>query len=109
MRETLTTIAAHQHAVVTARTFGHLVPKPRTTYNGWILFTLTAFGDTCIIDFEFKDLDSSPWFNSDILDYIGEHTNKIKKDYAVIKWNGHYKKFKNGNFKFKGEFKEIDC
>lgn len=107
MIETLASIEAHQKAVAISQTWGHLAPKPQTEYKGTIIFTLTAFGETCLIDFNFEDLEASPWLNLDILDYITAHTNKCKKDFAVFKWNGMYKKFKNGNFKFKGTFKEI--
>lgn len=107
MIETLVSITTHQHAVITAQTFGHLAPKPKTDYKGWILFTLTAFGDTCLIDFEFGDLDASPWFNIDCVEYVADYTDKLKQDFGVFRWEGTYKKYKNGNCKFKGKFKEI--
>lgn len=109
MNDTLALCVADAYVRVTAETFGHLAPKTQTEYNGYILFTLTAFGDTCIIDFEFENLTESPWFNNDVLDLISEYTKKLPKDkyFGVFKWNGNYKKFKNGNFKFKGNFSEI--
>ena len=109
MVETLASIQAIAYVHQTHETFGHLKPKTQTEYKGYILFTLTAFGDTCIIDFEFENLTESPWFNNDILDLISEYTKKLPKDkyFGVFKWNGDYKKFKNGNFKFKGNFSEI--
>jgi len=93
------------------QTFGHLAPKPKTEYKGYILFTLTAFGDTCIIDFEFNDLDESPWFNTDILNYISDYTDTLPetKNHGVYRYEGTYKKFKNGNHKFKGKVTEISC
>ena len=109
MVETLASIQAIAYVHQTKETFGHLKPKTQTEYKGYILFTLTAFGDTSIIDFEFENLTESPWFNNDILDLISEYTKKLPKDkyFGVFKWNGYYKKFKNGNFKFKGNFSEI--
>lgn len=108
MIETLQSVKAIAYARQTAATFGHLAPKPKKYYKGYIVFTLTAFGDTCIIDFDFKDLEASPWFNIDVLDYITNYTDKVKKDFAVIKWHGNYKKYKNGKANFKGIFKEVD-
>lgn len=102
---------SYQKAEIQARTFGHLAPKPKVEHRGWIIFTLTAFGDTCIIDFEFNNLEASPWFNSDILTYIGDYTDSLPdtKNYGVYRYQGSYKKFKNGNCKFKGKVVEIPC
>jgi hypothetical protein len=109
MNDTLALCVADAYVRVTDATFGHLKPKPQTEYTGYILFTKTSFRETCIIDFEFENLTESPWFNNDILDLISEYTKKLPKDkyFGVFKWNGTYKKFKNGNFKFKGDFSEI--
>lgn len=111
MLETLATIEAHAHAVVTAQTFGHLAPKPKKVYEGWILFALTAFGDTCVIDFEFENLSESPWFNLDVVDHISNYTDQLPKDknFGVFKWNGCFEKSKKGDAKFDGQFVEIDC
>jgi len=89
--------------------FGHLAPKTQTEYKGYILFTLTAFGDTCIIDFEFENLEESPWFNTDVLKYIGDYTDSLPetKTHGVYRYEGTYKQFKNGNHKFKGKVIEI--
>lgn len=111
MLETLKECAANNYAIVTAQTFGHLAPKPNNIYDGWILFTLTAFGEVCLIDFEFENLDASPWFNIDAIDFVSDWTfkNHKGKNYGIFKWKGTYKKFKNGNSKFKGSFSEIQC
>jgi len=109
--EVFAPIEAVYKANVMAQTFGHLAPKPKNIYSGWALFTLTAFGDTCIIDFEFNNLDASPWFNEDILDYIGAFTDTIpkNKNFGVYKFSGTYQKYKNAKFKFKGCIDEINC
>ena len=77
------------------QTFGHLAPKPQTEYKGYILFTLTAFGDTCIIDFEFENLEESPWLNTDVLKYIGGYTDTLPetKTHGVYRYKGTYKQF----------------
>jgi len=109
--ELYTETIGYQKAVVQAQTFGNLAPKPQTEYKGYILFVLTAFGDTCIIDFEFADLEESPWFNTDVLEYIADYTDALpdNKNYGVYRFRGTYKKFKNGNHKFKGKVIEIPC
>lgn len=98
-------------AIEIERTFGHLAPKPQVEHKGFILFTLTAFGDTCIIEFEFDKLEASPWFNTDILEHISNYTSCLPdtKNYGVYRFEGTYKKFKNGNHKFKGKISEIQC
>lgn len=111
MIELLAKIQADNHAIVTVQTFGHLAPKPNNEYKGWILFTLTAFGDTCLIDFEFENIPESPWFNIDAVEHVSDFTDGLPKDknFGVFKWEGKYKKFQNGKCKFFGKFKEINC
>jgi hypothetical protein len=98
-------------AIQIEQTFGHLAPKLQTEYRGFILFTLTCFGDTCIIDFEFDGLEASPWLNTDIIEYIGDYTDTLPDDkhFGVYRFEGTYKEFKNGNHKFKGKVAEISC
>jgi hypothetical protein len=95
-------------AIEITKTFGHLAPKPQTEFNGFILFTLTCFGDTCIIEFIFDGLKASPCLNVDILEFISSYTNNLPadKNYGVYRFEGSYKKFKNGNHKFRGQVKE---
>lgn len=111
MTDTLNSVVEHNKSQVINDTFGHLAPKAKQVYEGYILFTLTSFGDTCIIDFEFDGLNSSPWFNTDILDYIFKYTEKLPKTkyFGVYRFNGTYKKFKTGSYKFTGEIVEINC
>ena len=111
MIETLNSIRQIAYERQTIATFGHLAPKPETTYKGFILFTLTTFGDTCIIEFEFENLNASPWFNQDLIDFIANYTDKLpdEKYYGVFRFDGEYNKYKNGEFNFKGNVIDIPC
>jgi len=63
---------SYQKEQVYAETWGHLAPKKNVTYKGWILFSKSYFynGNNPIIDFEFKELESSPWLFNVLEDYI---------------------------------------
>jgi len=107
-------IEADNRAIANAMTFGHLAPKPITEYKGFILFTITSWGDLVPIEAEFKNLDMSPWLFEDIKEYIHKFWKKHKDKSGsnriygkVFKVEGTYKKFKNGNFRMSGKVKCI--
>ena len=110
MEATILELMKDAREIEQARTFGHLAPKP-DTYCGWILFTLTAFGDTCIIDFEFQELSESPWLNSAVIEYIADYTDSLpaSKHYGVFRFEGSYQKTEDLMHFFHGEITEINC
>lgn len=105
-------------------TWGHLAPKTGETYEGYILFA-HAWNDDFIIDFDFKGLDGSPWLNDDMYEFIHsraeEHQSQnIKKGLqgheifnrneliGVYRFDGKYRKFKNGTCSFSGSITKIN-
>lgn len=92
-------------------TWGHLSPKARETYTGFILFTHGCHGDITAIDWEFRlpdgtELDSSPWFYTDLHDMIGELICDRKKPLmcgGVWQWEGTFRRNKNGTSKWSGK------
>lgn len=110
MKETMLEIESRNRAIIQECTFGHLKPKPNI-YNGYILFALTAFGDTIIIDFDFENVEASPWFNTDVLDYITKYTEEfpmpIGQDSAIFKFTGNYEKKADETCEFIGLVKQI--
>lgn len=99
---------AYEAAKIQAATFGHLAPRPRTTYPGEILFTFGEYGDLTLIRVSFDNLPDSPWLMEDMLDFIGDKSVKHKiKEGNVYKFTGTYTKFKNGKCRFSGKTKLV--
>jgi len=99
-------------AAVMENTWGHLAPKPQTTYKGYILFVYTAWRQIEPLDMVFENLDSSPWFFSDMNEFIGNHIDSLLNNgrddnHGVYLFKGTYRRFKNGNHKFSGEISKI--
>jgi len=84
-------------------TFGHLAPEERRKYHGTIVAALGCFGYTACIECKFPGLPSSPWFYSDLQEFLP----KILKKEGIVRWEGYYFKYKNGNHRFSGKAKEI--
>jgi hypothetical protein len=74
-------------------TWGHLAPKPRKKYRGYILIgegQCSGQGRTIIRD-EFVDLDHSPWFYQAMCDYVGDLEGLEEGN--VYLWTGTYQFF----------------
>lgn len=103
----LGTVFEQAEAVYRARveveTFGHLAPEARKPYHGHMLFAFGCFGDHQVIDYDFEELPSSPWLCRDIYDFIDKliQDDKIERG-GLYKFEGHYIKFKNGGYAFRG-------
>ena len=91
---------------VLANTWGHLAPKPQNKYEGYILFTLGAYGDITVIDCEFKDLDDSPWFYDHMYDFVCNNSQERASTYL---FEGTYTMFKNGKCRFSGKILEVEA
>jgi hypothetical protein len=100
-------------------TWGHLAPVPRRKYNGTILLATSTYAgeNTCIINTDFPDLPSSPWFYAALCDYLCEdHGFREGKVYF---WTGTYRfsrgRRKNGrdrhldegSHRFTGTFRHV--
>lgn len=91
-------------ARVKEETWGHLRPTPKTRYQGYVIFTLTVYGEYTVIDYNFDGLEDSPWYCDDVNDWI----SKRKTEYGEIyRFDGTYEKFKNDNYRFSGKVKTI--
>jgi hypothetical protein len=80
-------------AEVMAETWGHLAPKMGKVYKGSIIFAYGEYGDITPIKCEFADLDDSPWFFDDMVEFIWQKAKN--KQGKVLKFVGIYKKLKN--------------
>lgn len=97
-------------AQVMADTWGHLAPKPQHKYQGTVLFSRSEYGNELgLIRVTFPDLDDSPWF----FQALNEHFFQLAKDKLqsgeVAEWSGTYMAFKNGNYRFSGTVRKINC
>lgn len=84
-------------------TWGHLAPKPQTTYTGWVVFTLSCFGNITVIDWKLGELDSSPWFYRDLHDFVDRQIDKHQIDPGQVwRWDGTFRVLKNGRSRWSG-------
>ena len=90
--------------IVLSQTWGHLYPKDQQPHDGFIVFAHSAYGDISSIDSDFKDIDDSPWFFQDMMNYIGK-CNTIAGNIYIFK--GTYRKLKNQRAVFKGKIQKI--
>lgn len=85
-------------------TWGHLQLKVRNVYSGHVLFTLGVHGDITIIDWDFGDLDGSPWLHSDMTDQVC-HWIEQKNNFrgGVWRFDGTFERLKNGKSRWRGK------
>lgn len=100
MQDAFAPIDAMNRATIARHTFGHLAPKPRQVYTGWIVFTYGSYGDYVVIDDGFDGLPDSPWFFEDMNEFI---CDKAERPGTVYRFDGTYTKFKNGAYRFSGK------
>lgn len=104
----IVSIGTGNRETVMEDTWGHLAPKPHVKYHGYIIVTTSVFGgDTTLLDYDFKNLDSNPWLYEDVGNFIFH--NEFSHDTASIyRFDGWYKKFKNGGCLFGGgKFRKV--
>lgn len=99
--EAFAELEAYNKAVATYETFGHLEPKPGK-YKGKIIFIHGTHGDIEIVDWKFKNIDSSPGMYEDINYFIGELAEEEEaKEIGVYEFEGFFtraKKAENNSF-----------
>jgi len=104
----LAEVAASVHAINTAivmrQTWGHLAPKPRRRYQGYILFIHGEYGDIVPVRVAFRDLDDSPWFFEGMLDFLFSRKTRPGRVYRFI---GSYMMLKNGKHRFSGRIRSV--
>jgi hypothetical protein len=93
---------------VMRETWGHLAPNHRQIYEGFILFTHTAWNKIEPIEFEFKNLEMSPWLFEQMNEFISKK-ELLKNDgsFGVFIFTGKYQLYNNGNYRFSGKIKKV--
>ena len=92
-------------AEVMEDTWGHLAPKKKKSYHGYMIYTHSAYGDIVLIDDSFACLGSSPRLFADMQDFIGDNCGERG---TIYKWEGEYRTNKKGYCGFfKGTIKKI--
>jgi hypothetical protein len=100
-------IQAINEEVVKVGTWGHLSPEPHRKYYGWIIVAVGTYRESIVLDDEFPELPNSPWQYDDLHEFSFEATSGFKA--GLYKFEGWYKKFKNGNYRFGGgKFKRVE-
>jgi len=92
---------------VLKETWGHLAPELGRKYTGWILVAHDCYGGWTILDWEFENVPSSPWIAEDIDDFTFGWFDLMDVDddfpVGVYRYEGWYKKFKNGGYQFQAK------
>jgi hypothetical protein len=105
-------VEAYNRALVEHQTWGHLAPKPKVIYPGYVVFTHGCFGDITVIESEFGELPDSPWFYRALHEYVGDfivppRKNEMKMRGGIWRFDGYCKMFKNGRIKFSGKVRPM--
>lgn len=102
-------IEADNYNRVQIATFGHLAPKRSVAHPGFILFSLSAYGDITVLDSEFGDVPDSPWLYEAMNDFAARHVTKKDRDgCAIYRFDGTMTMFKNGSFRFSGKTRPMN-
>lgn len=90
---------------VLQNTWGHLAPKRNKQYTGYIVFAVGCFGsdplNPTVIQCDFGDLDSSPWFYDALTEFVGDEANRGEAG-NVYRFDGTFK-----NFEFEGTIRRL--
>jgi hypothetical protein len=93
-------------AEVAGQTWGHLAPRVREPYRGWLLFAYSAYeGSAVLLDAEWDGLDDSPWLYEDMQEFIRRPAvggGERCVPGGVYRFEGTYTKRKNGRAQFRG-------
>lgn len=90
-------------------TWGHLAPRVRDVYEGFVLFTLGVHGDITLIDWDFKtkdgtELDGSPWLHEDMTEQVCEWIDqKDNRRGGIWQFDGTFERLKNGKSRWRGK------
>lgn len=83
-----------------------MAPKIGQKYFGYIVIALAAYGDNVIFDCDFAKNDD-PWLFEDVCEFAFAKTDGAERP-GLYRFDGWYKKFKNGNYRFGGgKFRKV--
>jgi hypothetical protein len=97
-------------------TWGHLAPKPKDIYQGFIIIAKSTFSGhgTIPLEFELRNgagelLQSSPWFYEDLNEfcYTATKDKPTPDDWGLWKWEGTYERLKNGKTRWRGKARPL--
>jgi hypothetical protein len=82
--------------IVQKETWGHLAPKRNKSYSGYIVFSITAYGNMELIDADFAGLPDSPWLFDAMTEFVFEDWQSLPHG-TVFRWCGTFR-----NYRFNG-------
>jgi hypothetical protein len=77
-------------------TWGHLAPKRNKTHRGFIVFTITTYGNMEMIDNGFDGLPDSPWLFDAMQEFAFSDWENLEHG-TVYRFDGTFR-----NYEFKG-------
>lgn len=90
--------------VVRNGTFGHLAPQNGKSYQGYMLFAWSEYGDITLIRAHFDGLNDSPWLFDDMNTFI---TSETRDEGQIYLFRGHYRR-QDGKGEFVGTVTQVD-
>jgi hypothetical protein len=93
---------------VMEETWSHLRAKRGTRFRGHMTFatSLYDYGAVAVIEFEFGDLEDSPWLYQDIQDLVDKFSDEKRRG-RVYRFVGEYVVYKNGQRRFVGKTRQV--
>ncbi len=85
-------------------TWGHLAPKKGKSYKGYMIWAYGGWGETVLLEANFKRLSDSPWLFAAMQKYIGEHLDGE----GLYRWEGQFSKLDSDTYCFGGKIKRLD-
>jgi hypothetical protein len=100
---------AINRARVYADTWGHLAPEPCRAYTGTMILAHGEYAQDGLVPVRtrFADLPDSPWFYDDLGEWLCD-TQATTEPGEVYRWQGTYRKFRNGKFRFTGKLRRVE-
>lgn len=100
-QEAFAPVEQHNRNVVAQQTWGHLAPQKNIAYKGKIWFAVSAFqsGSLLLINYEFENLESSPWLYEAVQEHMYEFKVSESKVYCI--------ETELKNYKFKSKLVEL--
>lgn len=86
--------------IVLSNTWGHLYSNDFKPHKGYLIYTLSAYGNFEVIDSNFEGVEDNPWLFEDLNDYISCNT---KIPGSIYIFQGTYRKLKNQRCVLKGK------
>jgi hypothetical protein len=81
-------IQQDNYRIVQHQTWGHLFPKPKSVFIGFIRIALTDYGDLIVLK-DASNVPASPWWFSSLMEYTGKFLMEMNSPGIVFEIQTH--------------------